>query len=332
MNILLTGGLGYIASHTAIELSKLGHKVFLYDNLSNSDLTTLEKLEELTGSEILFCRGDLLDRDLLVQVLKENNIDIVIHLAGLKSVKESVHNPLDYFQNNVCGTLSLLEAMSVCNIKKIIFSSSASVYGDPKSLPISEQHPLSPLNPYAESKRQIEGILNHLANSDPNWKIISLRYFNPIGAHSSGLIGENPKGTPNNLVPYISRVAIGEQPYLLIFGNDYSTLDGTGVRDYIHVVDLALGHSSAVDYLSKNFNSPQVFNLGTGNGYSVLEVLKVFEDVSGIEIPYKFTSRRKGDSARCYADPSKATKMLNWNAKRNLVDMLASEWNWLKNR
>jgi len=332
MNILLTGGLGYIGSHTAIELSNLGHQVILYDNLANSDLSMHERLKRLSGSEMVFCRGDIINCDLLVKVIKENNVDIVIHFAGSKSVSESVLNPLEYFQNNVCGTLSLLKAMSVCNIKKLIFSGSASVYGNPKALPIDEQHPMSPLNPYAESKKHIEDTLNHLSKSDPYWKIISLRYFNPVGAHSSGLIGENPAGIPNNLVPYISRVAFGELPHLLVYGNDYCTVDGTGVRDYIHVVDLAHGHCKAVDFLSENFLSPEVFNLGTGNGYSVLEVLRVFEDVSGVKIPYKFTSRRKGDSAECYADSSKVSKTLNWRAKYDLADMLRSEWNWLKNR
>ena len=332
MKILLTGGLGYIGSHTAIELSHLGHQVILFDNLSNSDISMYERLKSLSRSEITFYRGDIVNTDLIIKILKENNVDVVIHFAGLKSVSESVLKPLVYFQNNVCGTLSLLEAMSVCNIKKIIFSSSASVYGNPKVLPIDEQHPKNPLNPYAESKKHVEDILNHLANSDSFWKIISLRYFNPIGAHSSGLIGENPTGIPNNLVPYISRVAFGELSQLSIYGNDYRTVDGTGIRDYIHVVDLARGHCKAVDFLSKNFRSPEVFNLGTGNGYSVLEVLRTFEDVSAVEIPYKFTSRREGDSPACYADSSKASKILNWRARHDLSDMLSSEWNWLKNR
>ncbi len=332
MSVLLTGGLGYIGSHTAIELLKLGHEVILYDNLSNSDLSILDRLKKISCSEISFYHGDIANRDLLVKVIKENNVDIVMHFAGKKSVSESVLRPLEYFQNNVCGTLTLLEAMNICNVKNLIFSSSASVYGNPNSLPIDEKHPMLPLNPYAESKKHIEDILNHLAKSNSSWKIISLRYFNPVGAHNSGLIGENPIGIPNNLVPYISRVALGELPHLLIYGNDYSTDDGTGVRDYIHVVDLAKGHCSAVDYLSKNIQSFQVFNLGTGNGISVLEVVKVFEDVSGIKIPYKFTSRRIGDSAECYANSSRALKFLKWSAVHNLNDMLSSEWKWLNSR
>lgn len=329
MNILLTGGLGYIGSHTAIELSQLGHKIILYDNLSNSDLSMLDKLKKISSTKISFCNGDIADCELLTKVLKENRVDVVIHLAGKKSVSESSSKPLEYFKNNVCGTLSLLEAMKVCDIKNFVFSSSASVYGNPNSLPIDENHSLSPLNPYAESKRQIENILNNLAESDSSWKIISLRYFNPIGAHNSGLIGENPSGIPNNLVPYISRVASGELPYLLIYGNDYKTADGTGIRDYIHVVDLAKAHCSAVDYLCENIFSYEVFNLGTGNGHSVLEVVKAFEHISGIKIPYQFTSRRKGDSAECYADSSKASKLLKWHAELDLNDMLSSEWGWL---
>ncbi len=330
MNVLLTGGAGYIGSHTAAALAAAGHSITILDNFSNSNKSVVGALEKLTVQPINWIEGDILDTRLVESVLGDYKIDAVIHFAGLKAVGESEKNPLKYYQNNVCGTLSLLEAMKNINLKQLVFSSSATVYGIPQYLPYDESHPLIPINPYGRTKFQIEQILQDIASSDKDWRIISLRYFNPVGAHESGLIGENPKGIPNNLMPYLVKVARGDLPELKIFGNDYPTKDGTGIRDYIHVMDLAEGHVASLEYLDK-FKGFDVFNLGTGMGISVLEMVLAFEKMLGMKIKYRYVARRQGDLATYYANPARANKILNWNSKRTLYDIVKSSWESNKN-
>lgn len=330
MKILLTGGTGYIGSHTAIVLQQLGHQVLLYDNLSNSTDSVLEKLIQITGQEIRFIRGDVRDTELLRSTLTSNNINAVIHFAGLKAVGESVEKPIDYYANNVQGTISLLQTMQSAQVKMIVFSSSATVYGEPQYLPLDESHPTSATNPYGRSKLHIEEMLNEVASSDLDWRIACLRYFNPVGAHESGLIGENHHGVPNNLMPCIAQVAVGQRTELSVFGDDYPTADGTAIRDYIHVMDLAEGHAAALDFLSQT-TGWQAINLGTGKGYSVLEMVQAFEKASGREVPYKIVARRAGDVAACYADPKKASELLNWSAKRTLEEMCISLRDYMQN-
>jgi UDP-glucose 4-epimerase len=325
MNILLTGGAGYIGSHTAVALVEAGHQVVIYDNLCNSSKSVIENLAKVLRKEIPFIEGDIRDAKLLDKTLDQFSVDAVIHFAGLKAVGESVTTPLKYYENNVQGTLSLLRAMSERNVKNIVFSSSATVYGDPQYLPIDESHPLAPTNPYGRTKLQIEQILEDLAFADSAWRVINLRYFNPAGAHHSGLLGENPQDTPNNLMPYIAQVSTGQLPQLSVFGDDYSTKDGTGVRDFIHVVDLAEGHLAALSYIPRSTGF-ETFNLGTGIGYSVLEMIAAFASVSKKTIPYSVVDRRPGDIASCYALVDKANKVLGWKANRLLVDMCTSGW------
>ncbi len=332
MSILITGGAGYIGSHTLIELDKAGYEFVVYDNLSNSSAESLSRVENLINKKIEFVQGDIRDKEALKTVFKKYSIDSVIHFAGLKAVGESVEKPLEYYDNNVVGTLRLLEVMKEFNCKKIVFSSSATVYGNPATTPIVENIPIgSTTNPYGTSKYMIERILEDLYISDNSFKIAILRYFNPVGAHESGMIGEDPNGIPNNLMPYISQVAIGKREYLNVFGNDYDTHDGTGVRDYIHVVDLAYGHVKAIDYLNNtNAIKPLKVNLGTGIGYSVLDVVKAYEKASNSKIPYKIVDRRTGDIAKCFANPKFAKDVLDWEAKKNLDDMCQDSYNWQK--
>lgn len=327
MNVLLTGGTGYIGSHTAVTFAEAGHRIVLFDNLANSQRSVVARLGEILGTEPLFVEGDIRDTAKLEDVLRRERIDAVIHFAGLKAVGESVQNPIDYFDNNVGGTLSLLRAMRAVGTKTIVFSSSATVYGHPQYLPIDEQHPLSATNPYGRSKLHIEEILSDVAASDPTWKVICLRYFNPVGAHASGLIGENPNGIPNNLMPLIAQVAWGKLPALSVFGDDYDTKDGTGVRDYIHVLDLAAGHLAALDFVTQTSGWHAV-NLGTGTGYSVLEMVRAFETASGRSVLYRIAPRRPGDAAACFAHTERAATMLGWNAQRTLEDMCRSTWHW----
>jgi UDP-glucose 4-epimerase len=325
MNLLLTGGTGYIGSHTAVVLSELGHRVVLYDNLSNSSDSVPEKLAQITGQVTPFIRGDVRDTNLLRSTLDSHNIAAVIHFAGLKAVGESMERPTDYYANNIQGTISLLQAMQWAQVRTLVFSSSATVYGEPQYLPLDESHPTCATNPYGRSKLHIEEMLHDVAAADSDWRIACLRYFNPVGAHESGLIGEHPNGVPNNLMPYIAQVAAGQRTELSVFGNDYPTADGTGVRDYIHVMDLAEGHAAALRFLSRTIGWHAI-NLGTGKGYSVLEMIQAFEKASGRRVPYKIVSRRTGDAAACYADTLKAGKILNWRAVRTLEDMCASTW------
>jgi UDP-glucose 4-epimerase len=330
MKILVTGGAGYIGSHTCLEMLKKGFEIVVVDNLSNSKEESLKRVEQLAGKGLDFHKVDILDNDSLNSVFRNASFDTVIHFAGLKAVGESVTDPLIYYHNNVIGTISLCEAMIKHNVKNLVFSSSATVYGAPPKVPITEDFPLSPANPYGRTKLIIEEIFRDLHRADSAWNIVLLRYFNPVGADQSGRIGEDPNGIPNNLFPYISQVAVGKLPFLSVFGNDYPTPDGTGIRDYIHVVDLGLGHIKALDKLMSN---PGVvtYNLGTGRGYSVLEIVKAFEKVSGNKIPYRITKRRPGDVASCYADPSLARKELGWYAKRGIEDMCADSWRWQSN-
>ena len=328
MNILLTGGTGYIGSHAAVVLTNAGHKVVLYDNLVNSNASVVSKLEKITGVKLPFVEGDIRDTDLLASTLKSYGVEAVIHFAGLKAVGESVKNPLEYYDNNVGGTISLLTAMTEVGIKRLVFSSSATVYGDPQYLPIDEAHPRSATSPYGRTKLQIENMLEDLTASDASWRITCLRYFNPVGAHESGLIGEDPNGVPNNLMPFLARVAAGRLPCLNIFGGDYDTADGTGVRDYIHVMDLAEGHLAAVNAVSAEGAAFDAFNLGTGRGQSVLEMLKAFEQASGLSIQSQIVPRRAGDVASAYAKVEKAAQMLGWKAQRNLGEMCASAWRY----
>jgi len=322
--IFLTGGAGYIGSHTCVELLNSGYEVVIYDNLSNSNLKVLDRIKAITGKVPTFVHGDIRDEELMAQSMM--GCSAVIHFAGLKAVGESSQIPIEYYDNNVNGTLCLLRAMKRNGIYNLVFSSSATVYGDPTYLPLDENHPLSATNPYGRTKLFIEEILRDVYGSDDNWHIALLRYFNPIGAHSSGLIGESPSGIPNNLLPYISQVAIGKREALSVWGDDYDTVDGTGVRDYIHVVDLALGHIKALETISTL--GCEAINLGTGNGYSVLEVLRAFEKASGKNIPYKIEARRGGDIASCYANAHKAKELLGWSATKNIDDMCRDGWNW----
>ncbi|MFQ5579868.1 MAG: UDP-glucose 4-epimerase GalE [Nitrospiria bacterium] len=335
MKILVTGGAGYIGSHTCVALLNAGHEVVVVDNLSNSKEESLKRVQTLTGKKLLFHKVDILDKESLDAVFraasedagKGAGVDAVIHFAGLKAVGESVAIPLRYYRNNVCGTLALCEVMEKYQVKHIVFSSSATVYGDPKEVPIQESFRLSPTNPYGRSKLMIEEILQDLYRSDESWNVALLRYFNPVGADRSGEIGENPNGIPNNLLPYISQVAVGKRPRLSVFGNDYPTDDGTGVRDYIHVVDLAEGHLKALEKLRSNPGTV-IYNLGTGRGYSVLEVIAAFEKASGKKVPYQIVDRRPGDIAKCYADPATAQKELDWSADIGLEEMCADTWRW----
>jgi len=330
MTLLITGGTGFIGSHTCVELINLGHHIVVLDNLSNSKKNVLKQVAVLTKiQKISFFHGDIRNKELLKKIFKTNKIDAVIHFAGLKAVGESIQKPIQYYGNNLIGTITLIEEMQQADVKTIIFSSSATVYGSPKTLPIKENHPTeNPINPYGRSKLIIEEILNDLQKSDPSWKIAILRYFNPVGAHPSGKIGESSNGIPNNLMPYISQVAAGKLEKLEIYGGDYSTPDGTGIRDYIHVVDLAKGHTAALMKLTISDQKLLTFNLGTGKGYSVLEVVKAFEQISGKKIPYKIVERRAGDIGECYADVRYAEQYLNWKAKNNLQQMCLDTWNY----
>jgi UDP-glucose 4-epimerase len=325
--VLVTGGAGYIGTHTCIELDKAGYEFVVYDNLCNSSCEALKRVEKIIGKSIIFIEDDIRDKKALQNVFKTYDIDAVIHFAGLKAVGESVEKPLEYYNNNVYGTVALCEVMKENNCKRIVFSSSATVYGDPHTTPIKEDFPLSATNPYGRSKLFIEEILRDLYVSDSVWQIILLRYFNPVGAHESGIIGEDPNGIPNNLMPYISQVAVGKQKELHVFGNDYETKDGTGVRDYIHVVDLAKGHVKALKKII-NLKDVLTVNLGTGKGYSVLEMIAAYEKASGKKIPYKIVPRRQGDIAKCYADPSYAKEILGWSAKKELAEMCEDSWKW----
>jgi UDP-glucose 4-epimerase len=327
MRILVTGGAGYIGSHTCVDLLEAGYEVVVLDNLVNSSAESIVRVQEITGQKIVFHKVDLLDRQAVKGVLKEEHIDAVIHFAGLKAVGESVEMPLSYYHNNITGTLMLLEAIKEYGIRNFVFSSSACVYGDPASVPIKEDFPLQPTNPYGQTKVMIEQILKDLHVTDPSYNIALLRYFNPVGAHPSGRIGEDPNGIPNNLVPYIAQVAAGRLAELSVYGEDYPTADGTGVRDYIHVMDLSNGHMKALEKLTEN---PGVvtYNLGTGRGYSVLEMVKAFENASGKEVPYKVVGRRPGDIASCFADPAKAEKELSWKAVRDIDEMCVDTWRW----
>jgi UDP-glucose 4-epimerase len=327
MNILVTGGAGYIGSHACVELLDAGYRVIVADNLSNSKEESLRRVEKITGKSPAFHQVDILDKNGLSSIFTHTKIHAVIHFAGLKAVGESVSAPLRYYHNNITGTLTLCGVMKEHGVRNMVFSSSATVYGDPQSVPITEDSPLSATNPYGRSKLMIEEILRDLHTSDPHWNIALLRYFNPVGAHKSGLIGEDPNDIPNNLMPFISQVAIGKLPRLKVFGNDYPTRDGTGVRDYIHVVDLAVGHIHALKKLEQN---PGVvtYNLGTGRGYSVLEMVRAFEKASGRKVPYRIAQRRSGDIASCYADPARAESELGWKAVRGIDDMCMDSWKW----
>lgn len=330
MKILVTGGAGYIGSHTCVELLNAGYEVVVVDNLYNSSEKSLERVKEITGKDLTFYQADILDKDALDKIFGQEKVDCVIHFAGLKAVGESVQKPLEYYKNNITGTLILCEVMREHNVKNIIFSSSATVYGDPAFIPITEECPKgTPTNPYGWTKSMIEQILTDFHTADSEWNIILLRYFNPIGAHKSGKIGEDPKGIPNNLLPYVAQVAIGKLECLGVFGNDYDTPDGTGVRDYIHVVDLAMGHVKAVDKIAEN-PGVKIYNLGTGKGYSVLDIVKAFSKACGHEIPYVIKERRVGDIATCYADASLAKKELSWEAKYGIEEMCEDSWRWQK--
>jgi UDP-glucose 4-epimerase len=328
VNILLTGGAGYIGSHTAVVLMQAGHNIIIYDNFCNSSKAVIEKLESVVGKKVSVVEGDIRNTKLLTETIKKCSIHAVIHFAGLKAVGESVKEPLMYYENNVGGAISLLQAMKNCQVKTIVFSSSATVYGTPQYLPLDEEHPTNPESPYGQTKLQIEEILRDLAKSDPSWKMIALRYFNPVGAHESGLIGEEPNGIPNNLMPYVSQVAAGVLQQLKIFGDDYQTPDGTGVRDYIHVMDLAEGHVSALEYLSKGAPAFSIMNLGTGGGCSVLELVNLYEKASSQKIAYEIAQRRAGDIASCYANVDKAAAQMGWRATRSLSKMCEDSWRW----
>ena len=327
MAILVTGGAGYIGSHTLVEMLNTGYDIVVIDNLDNSSKESLYRVEKITGKKVKFYENDVRDKDALRKIFTENKIEAVIHFAGLKAVGESVREPIRYYSNNLESTLSLIEVMTEFDVKKIVFSSSATVYGVAKEMPLKEGMPTGAINPYGRTKLFIEEILRDLYVSDDSWSIALLRYFNPIGAHESGTIGEDPKGIPNNLMPYISQVAVGKLEKLHVFGNDYNTVDGTGVRDYIHVVDLALGHVKAVDWALKNKGCEEI-NLGTGNGTSVLELRNAFVKASGVEVPYVIDPRRPGDPDEVYADASKAEKLLGWKAERNIDKMCEDTWRW----
>jgi UDP-glucose 4-epimerase len=324
--ILVTGGAGYIGTHTCVELLNAGQEVLVFDNFSNSHPESLKRVEAITGRKIQLVEGDIRDQTALEEALRRFGCTSVIHFAGLKAVGESVEKPLDYYDNNVIGTHRLLRAMGNCGVKRLVFSSSATVYGEPQRLPLTEDHPLSATNPYGRTKLIIEDMLRDLHRSDPSWQIGILRYFNPVGAHASGLIGEDPQGIPSNLMPFVAQVAVGRREQLKVWGCDYPTPDGTGVRDYIHVVDLAIGHLKALARLRE----PQCFevNLGTGTGYSVLDVVKAFEQASGRPVPYELAPRRPGDVAACYADPAFAAELLGWRAERGIEAMCVDAWRW----
>ena len=326
MAILVTGGAGYIGSHTCVELINAGYEVVVLDNLSNSSEKSLDRVEALTGKKPTFYKGDILDRDILNHIFENEQIDSCIHFAGLKAVGESVAKPWEYYNNNITGTLVLVDVMRTHGCKNIIFSSSATVYGDPERLPLDETCRLSTTNPYGSTKLMMENIMQDVHKADNEWNIILLRYFNPVGAHESGLIGEDPKGIPNNLMPFVAQVASGKLQCINVFGNDYDTPDGTGVRDYIHVVDLALGHIAAIEEC--NNSGVHIYNLGTGHGYSVLDMIHAFEKACGKKLPYKICDRRPGDIAACYACPDKAKKDLKWEAKFGIEEMCESQWKW----
>ena len=327
MHILVTGGTGFIGSHACVALMASGHQATVIDDLSNSQREVLDRVEKISGKRPVFVEGDVRDQDLLRAIFKQRPVDAVIHFAGLKAVGESVAQPLRYYDCNVGGAIALCEVMAEAGVKTLIFSSSATVYGDPASVPIREDFPRSATNPYGASKLMIEDILADLAKSDGEWRIARLRYFNPVGAHESGLIGESPSGIPNNLMPFVAQVATGQRERLSVFGNDYPTPDGTGVRDYIHVMDLAEGHVAALDYL-QNHSGLLTVNLGTGCGYSVLDMVRAFEKASGRPVPYAIMPRRPGDVAACYADPALVKKLLGWSAKRGIDEMCRDGWRW----
>lgn len=337
MRVLVTGGAGYIGSHTCVELIPAGYDVVIVDNLSNSNREAVRRVEQLTGKKIPFYENDIRDKEALRKIFAKEDIDAVIHFAGLKAVGESCEKPLEYYDNNIGGTVALCEVMREYGVKNIVFSSSATVYGNPESVPIREDFPLDATNPYGRTKLFLEKILTDLFISDNEWNVVLLRYFNPIGAHKSGIIGEDPKGIPNNLMPYITQVAVGRLKELGVFGNDYDTHDGTGVRDYIHVVDLARGHVKALDKIREVIKEKPtskevlIYNLGTGKGVSVLDMVKAFEDVNDIKIPYVIKPRRSGDVASCYADPSKANRELGWKAEYDILDMCRDSFRWQKN-
>ena len=330
MAILITGGAGYIGSSTCIELLNAGEEIVIADNFSNSKPAALDRIKEITGADFKFYKADMREEDALEEIFEQNDIREVIHFAGLKAVGESVEKPLMYYDNNVAGTINLLKKMSAHGVKRMVFSSSATVYGAPKSVPIKEDFPLSTTNPYGATKLMIEDILRDVCFADKDFSAALLRYFNPIGAHQSGRIGENPNGIPNNIMPRLLNVALGKQPYMTVYGDDYPTKDGTGVRDYLHVTDLAAGHLAALNWVRKN-KGVEPFNLGTGTGYSVLDIIHALEKAIGREIPFKVTPRRPGDVPECYADASKALKVLGWKAHKNLEDMCADAWNFARN-
>lgn len=330
-SILVTGGAGYIGSHTTLALLEAGHDVIVLDNLSNSSQESLHRVERICGKAPTFIKGDIRDRALLDSIFARHSIQSVLHFAGLKAVGESVQQPLAYYENNVSGSVVLFQAMAAAGVFNLVFSSSATVYGEPKQMPISESFPTGvPTNPYGRSKLMVEEILRDLALSESRWSIALLRYFNPVGAHDSGLIGEDPNGIPNNLLPYISQVAVGKLQKLSVYGNDYPTLDGTGVRDYIHVVDLANGHLKALDKITES-QGVHIWNLGTGQGYSVLQMISAFEQAAGVAVPYAVVARRGGDIAECWADPKKAAQELGWKAEHSLGDMMLDTWRWQQN-
>ena len=331
-NILVTGGAGYIGSHTCVELLNAGYAVTVFDNYCNSQPEALNRVERITGKTLIRVQGDVRDRAALEAALRQSGATAVIHFAGLKAVGESTEQPLRYYDNNVVGTLRLLEAMQTCGVKALVFSSSATVYGDPQRLPLAEDHPLSATNPYGRSKLVVEDMLRDVFAADASWRFGVLRYFNPVGAHASGLIGEDPQGVPNNLMPFVAQVAVGRREFLNVWGNDYATPDGTGVRDYIHVVDLALGHLQALAALGRaDAGQCTAINLGTGVGYSVLDMVKAFEQASGKPVPYQVQPRRPGDVAACYANPAQAQSLLGWQATRDLQTMCADAWRWQSN-
>jgi len=328
MKVLVTGGAGYIGSHTCVELLNAGYDVVVVDNLCNSDREAVRRVEKITGRNLVLEIADVRDKAALERIFSAHAINAVIHFAGLKAVGESVSQPLRYYQNNVEGTLTLCDVMAAHNVFNFVFSSSATVYGDPHTVPINEGFPLSATNPYGRSKLMVEEVLQDLGKSDARWNVALLRYFNPVGAHHSGLIGEDPNGIPNNLMPYVTQVAVGKLEQLSVYGNDYPTVDGTGVRDYIHVVDLALGHLKALDKLAKATGGVVAYNLGTGQGYSVLQMIRALEEASGKTVKYKIVGRRPGDIASCYADPAFAASELNWRAERGVADMARDAWKW----
>ena len=332
MRILVTGGAGYIGSHTCVELLNQGQEVVVVDNLCNSSEESLNRVKQITGKDVTFYKADLLDKDAMEEIFSKETIDAVIHFAGLKAVGESVAKPLEYYHNNITGTLVLCDVMRNLGVKKIIFSSSATVYGDPAFVPITEDCPKGAItNPYGQTKSMLEQILTDLHTADPEWSVILLRYFNPVGAHKSGLIGEDPAGIPNNLTPYITQVAVGKLKEVGVFGNDYDTPDGTGVRDYIHVVDLAIGHVKAVDKLAQSEPDVRIYNLGTGKGFSVLQMIEAYSKACGKQIPYVIKPRRPGDIAECYADAALAKKELGWEAERGIDEMCEDSWRWQSN-